>query len=184
MSDGRRMTNVLRTIYPRTLLLLLFLIFILNTINYLEIKYPPEFIVFHHTFNTFNIKYSNQTEWNLAIQNPHNVRTRGRPVGAFGLSRSAINHFTSTHRDSSRFGIVNSQQSPPSTRSRSASLKLETIGASGTVENGFVEVWEYNYSLGIARRRDGRFIRSSLAAPLSLLRFVQKIYLAPESRHT
>ena len=63
-------------------------------------------------------------------------------------------------------------------------VKLESITATGTMENGFVEVWGYDYGLGVARRRGGRFVRFSMAAPLSLLRFVQKIYPAPLSRHT
>jgi hypothetical protein len=50
---------------------------------------------------------------------------------------------------------------------------LEPIGGSGAIENGF---FEYNFDLGRARRRGGHFVRFSLAAPVSLLGFVQRLF--------
>ena len=63
-------------------------------------------------------------------------------------------------------------------------IKPDRIGESGTVENSFMEVWEYSTrESGGAKRRGGCFVRLSLAVPLSLLTFA-KILPPPQSRQT
>jgi hypothetical protein len=58
-------------------------------------------------------------------------------------------------------------------------VELEPIGGSGAIENGFVEVWE-----GQEAQRPFRKIFIAAQAPVSLLRFVQRLFPPPQSQHT
>ena len=63
-------------------------------------------------------------------------------------------------------------------------VKLDRIGESGAVENGFVEVWQYDSESGAATKRGDRYVRLSLVVRLSLLTFAKKIFPPPQSRQT